>query len=302
MNGKIYKITNNITDESYIGQTVNSLEERFRHHKQGTRQPKYKMTKLQQAMDLYGKPAFSIELIEDGIEDIKTLSEREKYYIKLYNTQNEYNSTAGGESRIHKKSTKGSIKQINITSLSQLTAREQDLFIFIISNMNESKSNSIEIPFRAIRAKSNPRRWSDDEIKRTLANIPISFIDTFVQQEELGFEITIYDKSFLISFSCFDSIRLPINLIDFLAIKKKYSKILYLIMTTQLTRKEITYNLDEIIEIMGLPDSYKLSPKKIKSQVIDPSISEIKSLFNNLEVKVNYGYGHQVESYTFRSS
>lgn len=40
MNGKIYKITNTITGEAYIGQTANSLEERFRHHKQGTRQPK----------------------------------------------------------------------------------------------------------------------------------------------------------------------------------------------------------------------------------------------------------------------
>ena len=36
MNGKIYMIRNEVNGKRYIGQTVNSLEERFKQHKQGT--------------------------------------------------------------------------------------------------------------------------------------------------------------------------------------------------------------------------------------------------------------------------
>ena len=35
MNGKIYMIRNEVNGKRYIGQTVNSLEERSKQHKQG---------------------------------------------------------------------------------------------------------------------------------------------------------------------------------------------------------------------------------------------------------------------------
>lgn len=36
MNGKIYKITNTETGESYVGQTINPVEVRFKQHFNGS--------------------------------------------------------------------------------------------------------------------------------------------------------------------------------------------------------------------------------------------------------------------------
>ena len=105
MNGKIYMIRNEVNGKRYIGQTVNSLEERFKQHKHGTRQPKKNMTKLQKAMDKYGKPMFTITLIEDNIDTIELLAEREKFFIEKFNTKEEYNSTNGGENKLRNKTT-----------------------------------------------------------------------------------------------------------------------------------------------------------------------------------------------------
>ena len=113
MNGKIYMIRNEVNGKRYIGQTVNSLEERFKQHKQGTRQPKKNMTKLQRAMDKYGKPMFTITLIEDHIETIELLAEREKFFIEKFNTKEEYNSTSGGENRLRTKTVKDDITNSN---------------------------------------------------------------------------------------------------------------------------------------------------------------------------------------------
>lgn len=93
----IYKITNKINGKIYIGITTVTLEQRWKQHIQ------YGKTcdrHLYNSMRKYGIENFTIEEI-DNTDNFKELGELERYYIKLYNSQDSllgYNITAGGES------------------------------------------------------------------------------------------------------------------------------------------------------------------------------------------------------------
>lgn len=85
----IYKITNTITGDFYIGYTGLTLEERFTKHKYNARAggPTY----LYRAMRKYGEDNFIIECLqEDG-----NLNEDEALWISKLNPN--YNMTKGGE-------------------------------------------------------------------------------------------------------------------------------------------------------------------------------------------------------------
>ena len=93
--GYIYKITNNINNKVYIGQTVKSLQKRFTQHKNNSNKEYFSQIVLYKAFNKYGIENFTFE----GIEEVpnEQLDEREKYWIEYYNSYLEgYNSTLGG--------------------------------------------------------------------------------------------------------------------------------------------------------------------------------------------------------------
>lgn len=95
--GIIYKYVNIINNKVYIGKTT--VKNRNYGHKYSSREEK---TKFYYAIRKYGWENFKysvLELITDNIDDLNyKLSELEKYYVYLYNSQkNGYNSTSGGE-------------------------------------------------------------------------------------------------------------------------------------------------------------------------------------------------------------
>lgn len=94
--GYIYKISNDINDKLYIGQTRYSLNYRFKLHVQDS---KNKLDRpLYRAMNKYGIEHFTISLIEECPDD--QLNEREIYWIKTLQAYSEgYNATTGGEGR-----------------------------------------------------------------------------------------------------------------------------------------------------------------------------------------------------------
>ena len=95
MKGKIYKITNKINGKVYIGQTIQSLKERFNRHCSNYKDNHSNMS-IKQAILKYGKENFTIELIEEIEQD--KLDEREIYWISIYNSYNKgYNCTKGGQ-------------------------------------------------------------------------------------------------------------------------------------------------------------------------------------------------------------
>lgn len=95
--GYIYKISNTVNNRVYIGQTVFSIEERWKQHISASFDTGFRGDNLlYRAMRKHGRDKFHIETIEK-VEDNK-LSERETYWIKYYDSYNNgYNMTLGGE-------------------------------------------------------------------------------------------------------------------------------------------------------------------------------------------------------------
>jgi len=99
--GLIYKITNLINNKIYIGQTVRSLQDRFRGHinqAESNKKSKDKMV-LCRAIQKYGKDNFIIEEI-DKASSQEELNDLEIYYICKYDSLAKngkgYNIAKGG--------------------------------------------------------------------------------------------------------------------------------------------------------------------------------------------------------------
>lgn len=95
--GKIYKYTNKINGKSYIGQTVRPMSIRNQRHLTDAKNNDNLI--FHRAIKKYGIENFKLTIIEDSI-DVDILDNREKYWIKYYNTyylnNNGYNMTEGG--------------------------------------------------------------------------------------------------------------------------------------------------------------------------------------------------------------
>ena len=92
----IYKITNDINNKIYIGQTNCTLAQRLNQHYSDSKKLHRKNRPLYQAINKYGIENFSIELIEETDNPL----EREVYWIEYYGSfKNGYNATMGGSGK-----------------------------------------------------------------------------------------------------------------------------------------------------------------------------------------------------------
>ena len=101
----IYIIRNNLTNECYIGQSVN-MKRRIATHKRLLKRNGHKYTNgqptlLQEAWNKYGEKNFKFDYLEWC--DIEKLNEREQYWISYYKCNyykynSGYNLTDGGDS------------------------------------------------------------------------------------------------------------------------------------------------------------------------------------------------------------
>lgn len=86
--------------KSYIGQTSFPEEKRWKEHCNVAflkSSPAYNYP-LSRAIRKYGPDSFVLKILEDNIEDVETLCEREIYWISYYNTFKEgLNATIGGQ-------------------------------------------------------------------------------------------------------------------------------------------------------------------------------------------------------------
>jgi group I intron endonuclease len=91
--GIIYKLTNQITGKSYIGQTIRSIEERWCEHCRDKRWKGH----LHNAFQKYGYDCWVKTIVEDDVP-LELLNIREQHWIAEYNTfNNGYNSDTGGK-------------------------------------------------------------------------------------------------------------------------------------------------------------------------------------------------------------
>jgi group I intron endonuclease len=92
--GIIYKATNTINDQVYIGVTTQKLRERIKDHI--CKSNKDYNFKFQKAILEYGEENFLWEQI-DTTQNSNEMAEKERYYIDLYDSfRNGYNSDSGG--------------------------------------------------------------------------------------------------------------------------------------------------------------------------------------------------------------
>lgn len=95
----IYKITNQLNNKVYIGQSIN-IKKRFNCHiweAFNEKQIPYNYA-INRAIRKYGIKNFELEVIEECKKE--ELDEKEKYWIKYYNSNNPnygYNMTEGGD-------------------------------------------------------------------------------------------------------------------------------------------------------------------------------------------------------------
>ena len=103
MNGKIYVYFNRKKYEQegikkyYVGQTTRTIKARA--GKEGNNYCKEGCTaKFANSIRKWGWNAFEVTILEEGIQTLEELNEKEKYYIKIYDSYNNgYNSTEGGD-------------------------------------------------------------------------------------------------------------------------------------------------------------------------------------------------------------
>lgn len=89
----IYKITNIVTQDFYIGKTINSLKRRMYQHIYDAFS-KNSQTHLHRSIRKYGTENFSIEII-DTVDSYQLLNEKEIYWIQKLSPK--YNMTKGGD-------------------------------------------------------------------------------------------------------------------------------------------------------------------------------------------------------------
>lgn len=92
MEGRIYKITNQVNGKFYVGRTIKSLQHRFRNHCYEALERNSK-NYFHKAIRKYGKENFIVEQIE--ICDPNSIGEREMFWICELNPH--YNQTLGGD-------------------------------------------------------------------------------------------------------------------------------------------------------------------------------------------------------------
>jgi len=87
MNSGVYKITNVVNNNVYIGSTVN-IGNRWREHRRKLNSRIHNNKYLQRAWNKYGWEKFRFEILESVLKK-SNLLDREQYYLDLFNP--EYN-------------------------------------------------------------------------------------------------------------------------------------------------------------------------------------------------------------------
>ena len=92
--GLIYKITNRITEQIYVGKTTRTLNERWSGHKAKHRHSKQY---VHASMKTYGIDNFDITILEEC--DNLIIDERERYWIEYLDSMapKNFNMTSGGD-------------------------------------------------------------------------------------------------------------------------------------------------------------------------------------------------------------
>jgi group I intron endonuclease len=176
----IYKITNLINKKVYIGQTTGSIKTRWAVHLRDSKIQKN--NKFYNAIKKYGQENFKIDIIENDIDTHEVLNQRERYWIKYYDSyKNGYNSTFGGEESPMKnkevckkvsEALKGKPKTINPLKKSQKGKKgtpHTEAHKKYISEKLKNRSISEETRIKLRNANLGKKQSNETILKRSIA-------------------------------------------------------------------------------------------------------------------------------------
>lgn len=113
----VYKITNKLNNKHYIGITSKGISARIKEHiYTAERDPVFP---IHRALNKYGKDNFTFELLDFSCNSWEELTEKEKYYINLYKSNDRefgYNLTEGGDGIVGYKHTEEAKIKMSIAS------------------------------------------------------------------------------------------------------------------------------------------------------------------------------------------
>lgn len=113
----VYKITNKLNNKCYIGITSKGISARIKEHiYTAERDPVFP---IHRALNKYGKDNFTFELLDFSCNSWEELTEKEKYYINLYKSNDKefgYNLTEGGDGALGRKHTDGAKLKMSIAA------------------------------------------------------------------------------------------------------------------------------------------------------------------------------------------
>lgn len=171
MKGFIYKVTNLINGKIYIGQTVQSVKDRWYRHCGKSGLSKGEMqTHFKRAILKYGKENFKVETIEEV--DRNLLDEREIYWISYYNSNKiGYNSTKGGYGfQKEYKTTESQNQEIIREYLNNKSLRE----IGRIFKLDKTTVKGILIRHNIALRNKRIYKFSDEIIKNLLKDLKLT--------------------------------------------------------------------------------------------------------------------------------
>jgi hypothetical protein len=144
----VYLITNKINGKRYVGQTIQTLDQRWSKHCSVSSANCGMPIVL--AIQKYGQENFERKILS-VCDNIDQMNHRESYYIRLLNTRtpNGYNVLSGGKNSLHTEETK---KKISIAQTGE-------------KNHNFGKNASIETKEKMSKSQTGKHRWSEDERK-----------------------------------------------------------------------------------------------------------------------------------------
>lgn len=169
----IYKVTNKINGKGYIGKTVKSKEERWAEHVSYARTPE---TILHFAICKYGREAFEVTILEDGISEESVLNERERFYIKEHKTYPPglgfgYNMTPGGDGNSNP--SPETRKRMSAGVKASLTPERRERLRQLALNMPQSQKDQISSSVKAHTSSPEFARRHSERVKEGMAKISL---------------------------------------------------------------------------------------------------------------------------------
>lgn len=193
--GYIYLIKNKINNHKYVGQTLQTIEKRWYHHKYDSKRLDYPLYK---AIRKYGSNNFLITEIE-RLEDInkhnlsKKLDEREIYWINYYGTYtNGYNQTIGGQNNAPNKFPEHQVNEYTLQG-NLLHTYESVIDASEATGFSRSDISSCALRTKVYRVKNRIFRFVDDPLTEDEKNFYIKKYPKIYQYDIKGNLINEFD-------------------------------------------------------------------------------------------------------------